>query len=470
MRCREAKKKIAGYKGIIPESDRDLLKHLKSCKSCRLYIRAEQLIEKDLAVAANEKTDERLPYDILIERVEAKAKIQDAKYREKNIMSKIFDNVSRRPALSAGLGIVIVLIMVMTLVPFNAQRISGYEVAIGGVHEDFAQNKDQIDELLKTLEIDGAQFEIEDCDDNCIIRFKNLETEREAVLIVTAFKKLNQHDSDSIMPILEKQKVSLANEVKHLLEYQDSHVAESEEIHLLVIKKLENNPDFAEAYATTYSPLVERIGQSDFLDSLLEGDDYDIKLDFLDENSPVKSLIYPITQDPKTYNIWNPMAYIKLITRDGRELVIKSEDFDEGLEKYGLDGDEIEEYAERGISISLVPTDRRDSSSNDASDSGETSQKALPKAFELNQNFPNPFNATTQISYILTKGSNVSLQIYNTMGQKVRTLVDEYRDAGSYSVEWDGKNDNGSDVASGVYLYKMQAGDFVDSKKMTLLK
>ncbi|MBD3217621.1 MAG: hypothetical protein GF310_05040, partial [candidate division Zixibacteria bacterium] len=409
MHCREAKKKIAHYKGLIPENERDLLKHIDSCESCRLYVRAEQLIEKDLAVAADEKTDEPLPYDILIKRVEAQAKIQDEMYREKNIMSKIYDNVSRRPALSAGLGIVVVLLIVMTLVPFNAQRITGYEVAIGGVHGDFAQDKEKIDELLKTLEIDGVQFEIEDCDDNCIIRFKNLETEREAVLIVTAFKKLNQHDSDSIMPILEKQTVSLANEVKHLLEYQDSHVAESEEIHLLVIKKLENNPDFAEAYATTYSPLVERIGQSDFLDSLLEGDDYDIKLDFLDENSPVKSLIYPITQDPKTYNIWNPMPNIKLITRDGRELVIKSEDFDEGLEKYDLDGDEIEEYAERGISMSLVPTDRRDSLSNNTSDSGERSQKALPKAFELNQNFPNPFNATTQITYKLTRGSNVSL-------------------------------------------------------------
>ncbi|MBD3217818.1 MAG: T9SS type A sorting domain-containing protein, partial [candidate division Zixibacteria bacterium] len=108
--------------------------------------------------------------------------------------------------------------------------------------------------------------------------------------------------------------------------------------------------------------------------------------------------------------------------------------------------------------------------SNNTSDSGERSQKALPKAFELNQNFPNPFNATTQITYKLTRGSNVSLEIYNTMGQKVRTLVDEYRDAGRYTVEWDSKNDAGSDVASGVYLYKMRAGETVDSKKMTLLK
>jgi hypothetical protein len=470
MHCREAKKKIAQYKGLIPESESELLKHIDSCKSCRLCVRAEQLIEKDLAVAADEKTDESLPYDILIERVEAQAKIQDRKYREKNIMSKIYSNVSRRPALSAGLGIVVILMIVMTLVPFNAQRITGYEVAIGGVHEDFAQDKDQIDELLKTLEIDGAQFEIEDCDDNCIIRFKNLETEREAVLIVTAFKKLNQHDSDSIMPILEKQKVSLANEVKHLLEYQDSYVADSEEIHLLVIKKLENNPDFAEAYATSYNPIVERIGQSDFLDSLLEGGEYDIKLDFLDENSPIKSIIYPITRDPKPYSLWDPILYIKMITRDGKELVIKSDDFNKDLEEYGINEEEVEEYMDRGISMSLVPTDRRDSLSSKKSESGEAPQKAQPKIFKLGQNYPNPFNATTQISYKLTRGSNISLNIYNTMGQKVRTLVNEYRDPGRYTVEWDGKNDNGSDVASGVYLYKMQAGDNVDSKKMTLLK
>jgi hypothetical protein len=239
---------------------------------------------------------------------------------------------------------------------------------------------------------------------------------------------------------------------------------------LLVIKKLENNPDFAEAYATSYNPIVERIGQSDVLDSLLEGGEYDIKLDFLDENSPIKSLIYRITRDPKPYSLWDPILYIKLITKDGRELVIESEDFDEGLEKYGFDGDEIERYAERGISISLVPTDRKDSLSKEKVESSEPFPKSLPKAFELKQNYPNPFNATTQISYTLTTGSNVNLEIYNTMGQMVKTLVDEYRNAGSYTVEWDGKNDDGSDVASGVYLYKLRAGGIVDSKKMTLLK
>ena len=80
-------------------------------------------------------------------------------------------------------------------------------------------------------------------------------------------------------------------------------------------------------------------------------------------------------------------------------------------------------------------------------------------------NFPNPFNPTTEISFSLPWASHVKLEIFNVMGQKVATLVDGRREAGEHVVQWDG-----SAVASGVYLYRLQTGDFVDTKKMILLK
>ena len=94
----------------------------------------------------------------------------------------------------------------------------------------------------------------------------------------------------------------------------------------------------------------------------------------------------------------------------------------------------------------------------------------LPYRFELSQNYPNPFNPVTTIEYSLPTRSHVSIQIYNVLGQKVRTLVDREQAAGSYTITWDGTTTSGQPAATGVYLYHYQAGDHVETKKMLLLK
>ncbi len=94
----------------------------------------------------------------------------------------------------------------------------------------------------------------------------------------------------------------------------------------------------------------------------------------------------------------------------------------------------------------------------------------LPTEFSLEQNYPNPFNPTTKIPYSLPRGSDVTLEVYNLLGQRVRTLIDGYRQAGAHIVEFDGNNDNGATVSSGVYFYRIKAGTFSVTRKMTLLK
>lgn len=89
----------------------------------------------------------------------------------------------------------------------------------------------------------------------------------------------------------------------------------------------------------------------------------------------------------------------------------------------------------------------------------------LPGTYALNQNYPNPFNPTTQIAFDLAKSSHVELTIYNVLGQEVTTLVNRDMEAGSHTIEWDA-----SSVSSGVYFYRIQAGDFNQTKKMMLLK
>ncbi|KPL03577.1 MAG: hypothetical protein AMJ73_06415, partial [candidate division Zixibacteria bacterium SM1_73] len=82
----------------------------------------------------------------------------------------------------------------------------------------------------------------------------------------------------------------------------------------------------------------------------------------------------------------------------------------------------------------------------------------------------NPFNPTCEIGYTLPTDCHITLTIYNMLGQKVKVLVNEHQSAGRKSVTWDGKDDQGREMTSGVYLYRMQAGDFVQSKKMVVLK
>jgi hypothetical protein len=100
----------------------------------------------------------------------------------------------------------------------------------------------------------------------------------------------------------------------------------------------------------------------------------------------------------------------------------------------------------------------------------EIQTASKPAEFELSQNYPNPFNPGTQIEYTLQKRAQVNLEIYNLLGQKVKTLVDDYQSVGSHHVIWDGKNEAGKAVTSGMYFYRLQVNKATQTKRMVLLK
>ncbi len=93
-----------------------------------------------------------------------------------------------------------------------------------------------------------------------------------------------------------------------------------------------------------------------------------------------------------------------------------------------------------------------------------------PVNFSLSQNYPNPFNPQTEIHFQLPENSRVELRIYNTLGQKIRSLIDAQYEAGFHTVRWDGKDTNRNPVSSGVYLYKLKAGSLIQMRKTTLLR
>jgi len=97
-------------------------------------------------------------------------------------------------------------------------------------------------------------------------------------------------------------------------------------------------------------------------------------------------------------------------------------------------------------------------------------KKKIATEYTLSQNYPNPFNSSTIISYQIPKSINVSIEIYNILGQKVASLVDNKQNAGRYQIQWEGKNQEGEDVTSGLYILRFSTSDFVQSKKLLLLR
>jgi hypothetical protein len=95
---------------------------------------------------------------------------------------------------------------------------------------------------------------------------------------------------------------------------------------------------------------------------------------------------------------------------------------------------------------------------------------SLPKSYHLAQNYPNPFNPVTYISYQLPENTKVKLKIYNITGQLVKVLVDELQRGGYYNIKWDGRDDKGNTVSSGLYIYRLETRNFICTKRMVLLK
>ncbi|HID39029.1 MAG TPA: T9SS type A sorting domain-containing protein, partial [Calditrichaeota bacterium] len=95
---------------------------------------------------------------------------------------------------------------------------------------------------------------------------------------------------------------------------------------------------------------------------------------------------------------------------------------------------------------------------------------AVPGEFTLSQNYPNPFNPTTTINYTLSKADHVTLTIFNMLGQKVKVLVNEQQATGLHRAEWDGTNEAGNIMSSGIYYYQLKNSSTCITKKMVLMK
>ena len=124
-----------------------------------------------------------------------------------------------------------------------------------------------------------------------------------------------------------------------------------------------------------------------------------------------------------------------------------------------------------GATVTFIDESKPDNRISDTTDSQGNYEVELPKAtgvgssipsaFSLGQNYPNPFNPTTTIPFVLDKPGNVKLEVYNIMGQHIKTVADGYFSAGSHTAVWNARDKSGNHVGAGVYLYRLSSEGFV---------
>lgn len=195
-----------------------------------------------------------------------------------------------------------------------------------------------------------------------------------------------------------------------------------------------------------------------------------------DENTDMRSFSLPPVAPGNAFDVrFTGDTYVS--TSDEAEIDLQSEDYPLSISINGLQAEKGYQYVLKaykdGTEMASFEFGDVKSVQLDAAGSDRLSlnkEKIIPKVFALYQNYPNPFNPTTEIRYDIPGNEQVRLEIYNTLGQKVRTLISGMQEAGMHKVQWDGCNNAGIKLSSGIYVYALSAGKHHAVKKMILIK
>ncbi|MFQ5825324.1 MAG: T9SS type A sorting domain-containing protein, partial [bacterium] len=178
-----------------------------------------------------------------------------------------------------------------------------------------------------------------------------------------------------------------------------------------------------------------------------KGQEWDLEITSTLPNKQVQITLLESGQLPEDFQLY-------ILDKDFYSLIpINNNSFTVQLDK---------EFPKRRLKIIL--------GTKDYAEHNEDGIPLIPLQFSLEQNYPNPFNPETTIRYQISKRSRVILEIYNVLGQKVRTLINNEQNPSAYSVQWDGLDDAGHLVSSGVYIYHLNAGEFTASRKLALIR
>ncbi|MDH4155797.1 MAG: T9SS type A sorting domain-containing protein [candidate division Zixibacteria bacterium] len=465
MRCHEARRRIVEAYGSQSgnRQDEGLHEHLRQCCDCAAYARAELMLQRDLKLVTIRDDADEIPFNLLRTRVEARACLSAQPSKEKHLMNTLTNQLKGRPRLGISLAMAVAVLAFVTLVPFKFERTVGYDVAIAGVDKKLAMDSQKVSELLAALGLDDATFEVGDCEATCQLNISELKSQEDVQVVVAAFNQLGHCELKNVSEICGEDPSSLLDHVKRMVFVKRAGGADSCAINAVVIKKLESlTGDSTGAFSIWVSGDANCETEMDitFLDSTcLPGGALP---------PGCQSLTAEMNQAP------DGTGEVVVTTADGVEhrIDLNDESAAEQLKELGLDVDILGsgEPGQRDMCIKKTVCLTPGTADEGDAAAKETTETELPEGYSLSQNYPNPFNPTTDIDFSLPVAQHVSLTIFDIQGREVRTLVDKRMGAGQHTVEWDGTTDAGDQVASGVYLYRLTAGDVSKTKKMTFLK
>ncbi len=462
MRCREARQKIEESQGSI--RDKELLEHLRSCPECAGLARAEAALNRDLAAASEDDTAGGISFVAMKARVESRWELASPdKDKETRIMTRMVRSFNRRPRLGISIAVVAILLAAATLIPFKLSQTIGYEVAIAGVNKDLALDQYRVQELLNALGVDHAEYKVDGCEQTCHLTITDLKDQNEVQLITTAFNEMGNCVIEKVVPISDKESVSLIDHAKNKIFFATLSIDGDEEMQKIVADKITMlGGDSLGQYSVWVNSNCD--GDSMVVDMTITGD------------STAEFNVQKIV-DLRDVSFGPGTMGISIEDEGGTKTLIYTDQ--DGVEhKIDMDAPDFEDKL-RELGLNLSTTDSPDGMQTYAvtqtmdvpDEAAEKDQPTnLPEGYGLSQNYPNPFNPTTSIDYSIPTAQHVRMDIFNINGRKVRTLVDSYLGAGPHTVEWDGRNDRGTTVASGIYLYKLQAGDYSETRKMNFIK
>ncbi len=517
MRCQQVRQRLTDCRGKLSRLDESDLRHLRECEQCALYAQAEMSLSRDFDRLSADDNDGGLHLSHLKTRVESCAR----PHRE-NTMSRFAGQLKSRPKTSFALIFGIVFLLFITIVPIKMNSTVGYEVALAGVNKDLAMDGDKVQELLIALGVSNANHELGECEQTCNLKIVDLKSEHDVQMVLTAFDELGTVELKDVFEVKGDDSHNILTHVKNVLFTNiviDAH--EDGPIHEFVVKSLDSlhekhegmfniffSEDNIDGDNVNMAEHVKLAAQQFGAQSDLQIREYPdgsatarIELTEFEEGSgiirveTVDGEVYEVDlNDPKaneffefhgiTLDEGNNFTLKGDVVKpdasfyfDGQH-VIKDTDgktYWVGTDKdgnlYKLDASDpnfwslLKETGDPAINFEATAEAHGDEFTLEKPETG-----ALPDGYELKQNYPNPFNPTTTISYSLAESEHVRLDIINIQGQVVRTLVDESKGAGEYNVTWDSKDSYGQKVSSGIYMYRLTAGDVSTAKKMTLLK
>lgn len=478
MRCFQARRRLDKLGSAA--ADPELLRHLQECHSCARLVEAEGLMATAFSKASDVDPLQLPTLESLRLGVGSRLRLaQGTAIKEPRLMDTIKQQVRSRSRLGIGVSIALATILFLTLMPFAFERTIGYEVAFAGVDERLALNDEGLTEFLLRLGVKGAKFDVSDCDKVCNVKVTNLQSLDDARLVQAAFKKL-----DSVVVVKDVSEIrgeargSALRAVIYELGLAGDGSSRSEyDLQSLVTERCVDSGlcdvvlfnSKARGTITT-----DADGNSQMV--------IDCLVDSMKASCcAVGTFQCVVGAGNLSGNVDSlPEALRKMLNGSGIDHVKLLGDIDEetlrSLEEKGFSVERTE--GPDGLPIFTVTLGRKadsaHSESTTESDSdnqvAKSSAASLPEGYSLSQNYPNPFNPTTTIEYTVGQTGPVMLDIINVQGQIVRHLVNRSMSAGIHSIQWDATNERGERVSSGVYFYQLVAGDYSETKSMTLLK